>query len=38
MKTFADRLRYYNNLDVGPFVEALTKMRDFYTAYGIDIF
>ena len=34
MRTFGD----YNNLDVGPFVEALVKMRDFYTARGVDIF
>ena len=38
MKTFADWLRYYNNLDVGPFVEALMRMRDFYSKYSIDIF
>ena len=38
MKTFADWLKYYNNLDVGPFLEALEKMRGFYTALGIDIF
>ena len=38
MKTFADWLKYYNNLDVGPFLEALEKMRGFYTNPGIDIF
>ena len=38
MGTFSDWLRYYNNLDVGPFVKALVKMRDFYTARGVDIF
>ena len=38
MKTFADWLKYYNNLDVGPFLEALEKMRGFYTDLGIDIF
>lgn len=38
MKTFADWLRYYKNLDVGPFIEALVKMRDFYTRHAIDIF
>ena len=38
MHTFSDWLRYYNNLDVAPFVEALVKMRDFYTARGVDIF
>ena len=38
MKTFADWLRYYNNLDVGPFVEALETMRGFYANLGIEIF
>ena len=38
MKTFADCLRYYNNLDVGPFLEALETMRSFYANLGIDIF
>ena len=38
MKTFAEWLRCYNNLDVGPFVEALVRMRDFYSQYSIDIF
>ena len=37
MKTFADRLRYYNNLDVAPGLEALEKMRAFYSERGIDI-
>ena len=27
MVTFADCLEYYNNLDVGPFLESLEKMR-----------
>ena len=27
MMSFADWLRYYNNLDVGPFIEALQKMK-----------
>ena len=36
MKTFADWLRYYNNLDVGPFLEALETMRGFYA--NLDIF
>ena len=31
MCTFADWLRYYNNLDVAPGLEALEKMRAFYT-------
>ena len=38
MRTFGDWLEYYNNLDVSPFLEALVKMRDFYTDLGIDIF
>ena len=37
MHTFAEWLRYYNNLDVGPGLEALEKMRAFYTEKGIDI-
>ena len=37
METFADWLRYYNNLDVAPRLEALEKMRAFYTEKGIDI-
>ena len=37
MRTFADWLRYYNNLDVAPGLEALEKMRSFYTEKGIDI-
>ena len=37
MKTFADWLRYYNNLDVAPGLEALEKMRAFYIDKGIDI-
>ena len=37
MKTFKDWLRYYNNLDVAPGLEALEKMRNFYTEKGIDI-
>ena len=38
MKTFGDWLEYYNNLDVAPFLEALQKMKEFYTSLGIDIF
>ena len=38
MQTFGDWLEYYNNLDVSPFLEALGKMRDFYTGLGVDIF
>ena len=37
MKTFSDWLRYYNNLDLAPGLEALEKMRNFYTEKGIDI-
>jgi len=35
--SFADWLRYYNNLDVGPLIEALQKMKTFYGERGIDI-
>ena len=38
MKTFRDWLEYYNNLDVAPFLEALQKMKEFYTGLGVDIF
>ena len=38
MRTFGDWLEYYNNLDVAPFLEALQKMKEFYTNLGIDIF
>ena len=38
MKTFGDWLEYYNNLDVAPFLEALQKMKEFYTNLGVDIF
>ena len=37
MKTFKDYLIYYNNLDTGPFVIALTDFIDIYTHEGIDI-
>ena len=37
MRTFADWLRYYNNLDVAPGLEMLEKMKSFYTERGIDI-
>ena len=37
IKTFADWLRYYNNLDVAPGLKALEKMRALYTEKGIDI-
>ena len=38
MQTFGDWLKYYNNLDVAPFLEALQKMKAFYTDLGVDIF
>ena len=38
MKTFADWLKYYDNLDVEPFLGALESMQGFYTRLGIDIF
>jgi len=37
MRTFKDWLHYYNNLDVEPGLEALQKMKSFYTERGIDI-
>lgn len=37
MQTFAVRLRYYNNQDVAPGLEALQKMRNFYVEKRIDI-
>jgi len=38
MKTMKDFLRWYNNCDVIPMVEALDKMFDFYRAKGLDMF
>ena len=38
MRTFGDWLEYYNNLDVAPFLEALQKMKEFYTDLGVVIF
>ena len=38
MRAFGDWLKYYNNLDVAPFLEALQKMKEFYTGLGVDIF
>ena len=38
MTSFADWLRYYNNLDVGPFIGALQKMKTFYGEREIDIY
>ena len=37
MQTFADWLRYYNDLDVAPGLEALEGMRALYKAKGMDI-
>ena len=37
MKTFKEWVCYYNNLDVAPGLEALQKMKNFYTEKGIDI-
>ena len=37
MRIFAEWLHYYNNLDVAPGLEALEKMKSFYTERGIDI-
>jgi hypothetical protein len=38
MKTFSDYLKYYNNLDVGPFVSAVEIMLGFYREKNIDVF
>ena len=38
MTTFADFLRWYNDLDVAPFVEAAQKMQDFYRQKSVDVF
>ena len=38
MTTFRDFLEYYNNLDVGPFVQAVEKMQKFYFDHHIDLF
>ena len=37
MQTFEDFLRWYNILDVEPFVEAVEKMIGFYRTYKIDL-
>lgn len=37
MTTFADWLRYYSNLDVESFTEALPKMRRFYQERDVDV-
>ena len=38
MAIFQDFLIYYNNLDVKPFIEALTKFRKFYQQKDLDVF
>ena len=38
MTSFSDYLRYYNNLDVTPFVTAVEKMQIFYFEKNIDLF
>lgn len=38
MKTMEDFLIWYNNLDVGPFVEAAQRLQKFYFDRGIDVF
>lgn len=38
MRTFDCWLEYYNNLDVGPFLEAQEKRRGFYSGLCVDIF
>ena len=38
MKTFNDFLKWSNNLDVIPFVEAVEKIKEFYQAKKLDIF
>jgi hypothetical protein len=38
MTKFQDFLQYYNNLDVGPMVEAVMKLQQFYRNNNIDIF
>jgi len=38
MKTFKDFLIWYNNLDVYPFIKALSRLCEFYFEKGVDIF
>lgn len=38
MKTFKEYLVYYNNLDCGPFVEAVQNLQKYYFNKNIDIF
>ncbi len=38
MSNMFDYLKFYNNCDVIPMVEAIQKMFDFYRAKGLDMF
>ncbi len=38
MKTFQDFLEWCNKLDVLTFIEAVEKMKTFYTAKKLDLF
>ena len=38
MKTFKDYLIHYNNLDCGPFVQAVTNLQKYYFDRNIDMF
>ena len=38
MKTFRDYVVWYNNLDVGPFVKAVSKMQNQYFEIDLDVF
>ena len=38
MTSFKQYLAHYNNLDVGPFVDAVENMQSFYYDQGIDLF
>ncbi len=38
MTTFRDFLEFYNNLDVGPFVTAVTRFQEFYKENHLDVF
>ena len=38
MKTMKDFLKWYNNWDVIPMIEAINKMLEFYRAKGLNMF
>ena len=38
MSTFRNFLSWYNNLDVGPFVQAVENLQKYYFERGIDLF